>query len=320
MDFGDCHRSLFAHDDSVMAVKFIPKTHMFWTCGKDGKIKQWDADSFVQIQSVSSHLGQAYSLAVSGGTGHYLVTCGSDRALRLFERSQEPIVLQDQQETEREEREKQELATGADDNNIVPGIAAPLKLPSKKTVGAEQAVELLLDSLEISAKEKDREAGDPVPLLMQAYSASTANDLLISVLSRVKPADLEESLLLLPFTSVCELLKSMPDLIATRTDQTELLSKVVLFLFRIHKKPIIANHSLLPIIQPMIVDLERTLNEQRDIMGRNLFALQLIQNDLQQRDLANDAEIFYDATKSRKLKEKRDKKRQMLKRISVQMI
>lgn len=319
MDFGDCHRSLFAHEDSVMALKFVPKTHMFWTCGKDGRIKQWDGDAFVQIQTVSGHLGQAYNLAVSSGAGHYLVSCGSDRVLRVFERSQEPIVLQDQQETEREEREKQELATG-DNETTVPGIAQPLRLPSKKTVGAEQGVELLLDALEISIKEKDREPGDAMPLLMRAYDADTPADLLLAVLSRVKANDLEETLLLLPFTSVCQLLKAIPELIEKRTDQTELISKVVLFLFRVHKKPIIANHTLLPVLQPMIANLDRELNEQRDIIGRNLHALQLVQNDIIQRDLGNSAELFYDATKKKKLQDKRNKKRHLLKRISVQMI
>ena len=27
LDFGDCHRSIRAHEDSVMAVAFVPKTH-----------------------------------------------------------------------------------------------------------------------------------------------------------------------------------------------------------------------------------------------------------------------------------------------------
>ena len=52
MDFGDCHRSLFAHDESVMQVAFerTPKamgeaaSHLFWSVGKDGKVKYWDGD------------------------------------------------------------------------------------------------------------------------------------------------------------------------------------------------------------------------------------------------------------------------------------
>jgi U3 small nucleolar RNA-associated protein 12 len=44
LDFGDCHRSLIAHEDSVTAVRFQPQTHYFFTAGKDGIVKYWDAD------------------------------------------------------------------------------------------------------------------------------------------------------------------------------------------------------------------------------------------------------------------------------------
>jgi U3 small nucleolar RNA-associated protein 12 len=44
LDFGDCHRSLIAHEDSVTAVRFQPDTHYFFTAGKDGVVKYWDAD------------------------------------------------------------------------------------------------------------------------------------------------------------------------------------------------------------------------------------------------------------------------------------
>lgn len=44
LDFGDCHKSLIAHDDSVMQVQFVPDTHYFFTAGKDWKVKYWDGD------------------------------------------------------------------------------------------------------------------------------------------------------------------------------------------------------------------------------------------------------------------------------------
>ena len=53
LDFGDCHRSLFAHDDSVMQVAFerndvreldAKPSHYFWTVGKDRMLKYWDGD------------------------------------------------------------------------------------------------------------------------------------------------------------------------------------------------------------------------------------------------------------------------------------
>ncbi len=33
LDFGDCHKSLFAHADSVMTVSFVPNTHYVFTGG-----------------------------------------------------------------------------------------------------------------------------------------------------------------------------------------------------------------------------------------------------------------------------------------------
>ena len=30
LDFGDCHKSIFAHADSVMGIAFVPNTHYFW--------------------------------------------------------------------------------------------------------------------------------------------------------------------------------------------------------------------------------------------------------------------------------------------------
>ena len=43
--------SLFALH-SVMFLQFVPKTHLFYTAGKDKKIKQWDADKFEHIQTL----------------------------------------------------------------------------------------------------------------------------------------------------------------------------------------------------------------------------------------------------------------------------
>lgn len=35
-----------------MFLQFVPKTHLFFTAGKDRKIKQWDADKFDHIQTL----------------------------------------------------------------------------------------------------------------------------------------------------------------------------------------------------------------------------------------------------------------------------
>lgn len=64
-----------------------------------------------------------------------MVSCGKDRVLRLYERTAEPLVLEDEQEAERAAEEEATLATGTD--TVTP---ANFNLASRKTVTAEKAV------------------------------------------------------------------------------------------------------------------------------------------------------------------------------------
>jgi len=66
LDFGDCHKSLFAHGDSVMQVAFAPNTHYVFTVGKDRLLKYWDADRFEQLLSLDGHHGEVRSLLAGG--------------------------------------------------------------------------------------------------------------------------------------------------------------------------------------------------------------------------------------------------------------
>ena len=87
LDFGDCHRSIFAHDDSIMCVQvrlqggvrdvsivwtiveccemcvsvhmstpdvmqFVPDTHLVFSASKDKTLKCWDADKFELITTL----------------------------------------------------------------------------------------------------------------------------------------------------------------------------------------------------------------------------------------------------------------------------
>lgn len=311
MDFGDCHRSLFAHDDSVMGIQFIPDSHMFWTCGKDGKIKQWDGDTFQKIITMPGHIGEAFGLAVDR-SGHMLATCGSDRVIRLFERTQETIVLQDVQEEEREELENRTLATG--EESVVPGLPH-LKLASRKTVGSEKAAESIMECLQVG-RDFDESGDKELPPLMRAYNATSSDDYLIIMLEKIRPNDLEEALLILPFSTVCTLLDKIQTIADTRKDRTELICKIVLFLMRIHQKPIVGNHSLLPVLQTIITKLQSVVVELRDMIGTNHHALQLLQRDIEAKD---GVELFRDASKAKKKLDKKNKKRQLAKRLHVQM-
>lgn len=60
MDFGDCHKSIFAHDGSVTQIAFVPNTHYIFTTGKDKLVKYWDADKFEHIQTLKGHHGEVW--------------------------------------------------------------------------------------------------------------------------------------------------------------------------------------------------------------------------------------------------------------------
>lgn len=70
--------------------------------------------------------------------GYYVISCGQDNVIRLFEKSDEPLVLEDQREEERTQNNGNELATG-DETNVLGGPNI-LALPTKKTVSSENSV------------------------------------------------------------------------------------------------------------------------------------------------------------------------------------
>ncbi|KAB0792110.1 hypothetical protein PPYR_14071 [Photinus pyralis] len=321
MDFGDCHKSIFAHDDSITGLQFVPRTHYLFTCGKDGKVKEWDADTYNKIITLQGHVGEAWSLAVSPG-GKHVVSSGADRVLRLYEKSDQPLVLQDEEEEERAEREG--LATG--EQTTVPGQPG-LNLPSKKTIGSEKGAESILECLEIIDKYQEQldehaalqvNSSQTLPLpqphpLMQAYGVTANHEFLFEVLKRIRASDLEESLLLLPFSSVCKILEMLPSLLLNNY-QNELVCKIAMFLLKIHHAPIVANHALLSNLRQLNKLAMVKVEELRDMVGYNLYGLQLMQKEIEDRE---SIQLFKDATTKRKTGEKKRRQREKLKRSLI---
>ncbi|XP_075216080.1 WD repeat-containing protein 3 [Lycorma delicatula] len=307
LDFGDCHKSIFAHDDSVTGLSFIPKTHYFFTSGKDGCIKQWDADNFEKIVTIKGHHGEAWNVAVSP-SGQFVASCGQDRVIRLYERSSEPLVLEDEREQEREEEEDAALATGPETS--VPGHS-DLKLSSRKTVTAEKAAELLIECLEVGGEyliglketQKINRPAPPVPAIMTAFNATTPDEYLLQVLLRIRTSELEEVLLFLPFTSVCDLLTRLSPLF--HTQHVDVVCRILVFLVRIHRQSIIGNQTLLSVIQKLYALARGSITEIRDRMGVNLYGLMFLQREQEEKE---GIQFFIDATQQRK--EKQRKKRQ----------
>ena len=115
LDFGDCHKAFFAHQDSILQVAFVPHNqdgngHHFFSSSKDRMIKYWDGDKFEQIQRLDGHHGEIWALAVSK-TGEFLVSASHDKSIRVWEQTNEQIFLEEERDKELEELYQSTLTT-----------------------------------------------------------------------------------------------------------------------------------------------------------------------------------------------------------------
>ncbi|XP_004648096.1 WD repeat-containing protein 3 [Octodon degus] len=254
LDFGDCHKSLFAHDDSVMYLRFVPKSHLFFTAGKDRKIKQWDADKFEHIQTLEGHHQEVWCLAVSP-SGDYVVSSSHDKSLRLWERTREPLILEEEREMQREAEYEESVAK--EDQPAVPGeTQGDNYFTGKKTIETVKAAERIMEAIELyreeTAKMQEHKAickaaGKEVPLpinpILMAYGNISPSSYVLEIFKGIKSSELEESLLVLPFSYVPDVLKLFTEFMQLGCD-VELICRCLFFLLRIHFGQITSNQML----------------------------------------------------------------------------
>ncbi|KAM4700462.1 WD repeat-containing protein 3 isoform 1-T2 [Discoglossus pictus] len=318
LDFGDCHRSMFAHDDSVMFLQFVPRTHLFFSGGKDRKVKQWDADRFQQVQSLEGHHGEVWCLAVSPN-GDHVVSSSHDKSLRLWERTREPLILEEEKEMQREAeyeesvaKERQPVVAGEREGEV--GLAG------KKTIETVKATERIMEAVELyreeSAKLEEHQAlckvaGKELPRrihpILQAYGNITPSEYVLDVFKKVKSSELEESLLVLPFSYVPDVLTLFRDYIRLGQD-VELICRCLFFLLRIHFGQITSNQMLLGVIEDLKNCTISRVSEVRDVMGVNMAGLHFLKREIEAKE---EVMFFSDATQrfeERKRKRKKNEK------------
>jgi WD40 repeat protein len=76
LDFGDCHKSIFAHDESVMQVAFESESHYFWTVSKDKLLKYWDGDKVRRPRVIKPTLMICCSSKTFKNSTVIMVKCG----------------------------------------------------------------------------------------------------------------------------------------------------------------------------------------------------------------------------------------------------
>lgn len=105
MDFGDCHKRIFAHQGAVTQARFVKDTHYVLSAGRDGMVRYWDMDSKEMIIELDAQQGDLWTLSLSS-IGDFFVVGGADKVLRCFVQTKE-IVYTQLESRDREEKVSQ---------------------------------------------------------------------------------------------------------------------------------------------------------------------------------------------------------------------
>ncbi|KAI0720213.1 WD40 repeat-like protein [Cerioporus squamosus] len=323
LDFGDCHKSLFAHDESVMQVAFerndtregdTKPSHYFWTVGKDKLLKYWDGDKFENIQKLEGHHGEVWALAVSHH-GKFVVTGSHDKSIRVWEKLDEPLFLEEERERELEALYETGIADALNRTDAPIGSGAPGADPAAAADGAETTAvskqttetlmsgERIMEALELAdneieafreyeeAKRKGGLAATVAPPprnpVLAAYDVEP-EEYVLKVVEKVPGTALYDALLVLPFGKVVSLMRYL-NVWAQREWNIVLTSRIIFFLLKTHHHQIVANRVMRTALIPLRRNLREGLRRQKETIGYNLAALRFVQR---QNDARRTAEFF----------------------------
>lgn len=323
LDFGDCHKSLFAHDDNIMGLQFVPKTHYFFSVSKDKTLKEWDADNFEKIITLDGHQAEVWALAVSPN-GKFVVTASHDKSIRIWDKLTEPLVLEEEQEMEREKQFEKSLF-----DNEEPVIAGETNketsLPSKKTVETVRGAEKLIEAIDVYLEEKAMNQeyetqckaaqlrNEELPSkpshnpLMNIYNTVCPHRYILEVLKRIKSNELEETLLTLPFNYTINLLNILTELLE-RNWEIELLCRCICFITRVNYGQITSTSTLLPTLDKLRQIMSDSVSHLKDMVGVNSSGLLYYHTILESSE---EISLFTDAINKRNEKKKKRSRRQL---------
>ncbi|KAI9753646.1 MAG: Protein transport protein S9 plasma membrane t-SNARE [Chaenotheca gracillima] len=304
LDFGDCHKAFFAHQDSIMAVSFVPQNaqshhytgtgHYFFSASKDHTIKYWDGDKFEQIQKLDGHHGEIWALAV-GHSGDFLVSASHDKSIRVWSQTDEPIFLEEERERELEELYESTLTTSLDqqpENEDEAGDGdGTATAATKQTVETLKAGERIAEALEVGLadlqtvrahaatqrRNPSQRLAPPQrnPIFLALGPNTTAESYVLSTLEKISAAALQDALLVLPF-SILPTLFTFLDIFATNRMNVPLTCRILFFMLRTHHAQIVASKTMRPLLESVRAGLRTSLVKQKDTCGFNLAALRIL--------------------------------------------
>lgn len=314
LDFGDCHKAFFAHSDSIMAVAFVPNNadgngHHVFSASKDKTIKYWDADKFQHIQTLPSHHGEIWAMAISR-SGDFLVSASHDKSIRIWRQTDEQLFLEEEREKELEDLYDAQLTSALDadlnndpasdgvgqapDNNNSNNGNLPLRsevaTASKQTPSTLKAGEKLAEALTIALPDHlamtayhTQRLQNPSLLLrppdrpaqLLALSTISAPAYILRTLLSIPLPNLQDALLTLPFNLIPPLFTFLR-IFLDNSVELPLVIRTMVFLLKIHWRQVRASErDMKGLLDGLRVAVRKGVEGEKGIMGRNLAGLRV---------------------------------------------
>ncbi|KAF2766931.1 WD repeat-containing protein-like protein [Teratosphaeria nubilosa] len=302
LDFGDCHKAFFAHQDSVMAVGFIPhpvereENHILFSASKDCVLKSWDGDKFEQIQKLEGHHGEIWAMAISR-TGEMVVTASHDKSVRVWQVGDDLVFLEEEREKELEEMYEATLAQNLDRDQREDEEAHgdEVAAAGKQTIATLTHGEKVLEALELSIADHElmqQHAHDHArnphlappqrnPLFL-ALGNITAPQHVLRTLQKIPPPALNDALLVLPFSILPTLFTFLSIFLHQRT-APELSWRIAYFLLQAHMPQIVASAAQWRgVLEGVLTAYEAWVGEVRRVVGGNLVGLEVLGREVRE--------------------------------------
>ncbi len=149
-------------------------------------------------------------------------------------------------------------------------------LPTNKTAESEKGAERLMEALELHNSHLE-DPSQTLPPLMLAYGASSPQEYVLRIIASIKSSELEQTLLVLPFSVVVDLLRVMETLLGkdcpSSSSATETVCKMFLLCLEVHFGPLSTARELHPLISRLRALAQKRLESLKDLVGFNLSAL-----------------------------------------------
>jgi len=226
--------------------------------------------------------------------GNYCISGGQDRSLRIWEKGDDLVFLE-----EEKERALEAIVERTAENDQIETVAIDTQaaVNNIKSIESVKGGEMLMEAMdlyeaeivELESREQKIRQGiklakrNPNPLMM----GLTPYKYMIRSLRMIKAPDLEQALLILPFHYVRRLVNILLVLAEHGLD-LELCVRCAVFLMRCHQPQILATQALLEEILSLQKVIRLNINDYRTLIGTNMAGLRYLSNVVDEKKISFD--------------------------------